>query len=220
MTIVGSVISTPTVSSLVETAETVTFPQAGLTIVKILTNASYVKIPIDASRNAVFPVAGGNPTNSTPEAQISGTGRNVSLPINGTVLSYSVYALTTTPTTAFYYGSALQNAKPLSAYAGVTATATLSGGSGTATWTFPSGGLKLVGITGTMGLAAASQVLQLAFATSPGQTFTAFVLAGLVTQSKDSDDILPMSLPISQTVAVTLSGGIGSDKVVIYAYYQ
>lgn len=220
MAIVGSVVVTPTVSSLVETSETATFPQAGLIVVKILTNATYVKIPIDATRSAIFPSAGGNPTNSTPEFQISGTGRNVNVPVNGTALNYSVYALTTTPTTVFYYGTPLANAKALAAYAGVVALSTLSSGSGTGTFTFPSGGLQITGIAGSMGLAAASQVLQVQFATSPGQTFTAFILAGMVTQSKDSDDILPLSLPVSQTVALTISGGVGSDKVAIYAYYQ
>jgi len=223
MAIVGSVVVTPTVSALTLTAETATFPQAGLTIVKVLTNGVYLSIPIDSSRNAILPAAGGNPTYAaTNAAQISGTGRDVTWKLNGTVLNYSIYSLTTTPTTVFYYGTPIPGDKPLANYAGVATTVTLSSGAGTGTLTFPGGGLTMTGISATMGLVSGdgSGVIEISFATSAGQTFNAFIPGALLTQNTSNTDILPVSFPVAQTLAITLALGTTADKIVVYAFYS
>jgi hypothetical protein len=218
MAITGSVFDTQSVSANTLTPFTVTFPQAGLTIVAIFHDCTFIQIPLDPSRNAVLPNAGSG--QATYPARVSEIARRVHYTINGTTIAYSVYSGATTTDTVFYYGTALTDSVPLESMAGVVALSTLSSGSGTATLTFPSGGLTMTGFTVCMGGAAASLALRVQFNTSPGQVFDAYVTARLVTTANgSSSDILPVALPVSQTVALTITLGVGADKVAVVAYY-
>lgn len=220
MAIQGSVSDSQTVTSLTETAFTVAFPQAGLTIVAVDQNATYVKVPIDSTRQGVLIHAGGNPGHSTSAPQVLGTYRRVHWTLNGQSLNYSTFVLGTTSVVTFYYGTPLQASKPLIQYAGVTAQATLSSGAGSATWSFPNGGIRLTGFSAAMGLAANSALLNLTWSTSSGQQMVGTVRGNIVTEVKDDTDIIPTDLPVSQTVTVAISSGSGSDVVVLFAFYQ
>lgn len=220
--ITGSVLATPTVSAHTLTTPTggLTFPQAGLTVVGIIQSSVYVSIPLDSSRNAILPNCGGNTAQSSPP-QTVGTFRPVSWTINGTTLNYSVYSETTSPTICFYYGTPVAGTRPLTAFAGIATASTLSSGSATQTITFPSGGLTLNGVSATMGLVAASSILELEWATSSGQTFTAFIPANILTAERGGTaDILPVGLTVAQTLTVSVSQGTGSDVIVSYFFYN
>lgn len=218
MGIVGSVVDTQTVVTLTEKALTVAFPTAGLTVVKVFHNGQYIGVPIDPTKRAIFPNAGGKAT-AGAITQVEGTGRPVTLPINGTTLNYFGLTIGTSLTSVFYYGTPLDGALPYTAYAGIVAASTLSGGAGTATFSFPSGGLQMTGFAASSTQTAASTILQAAWATSSGQTFNGYYPMNVVTQASAKDDILAVTLPVSITVAVTITLGTGADVVYLYAFY-
>lgn len=219
MGIVGSVLVTPTVSANTLTASTATFPQAGLTVVKIWHGGTYLSIPIDSTKSAIFPSTGGVPGGSATVATL-GTGRRVNFAINGTVLNFSILSVSTGPNIVFYYGTPLEKSKPLAAYSAVVAKTTLSTGSGTGTWAFPSGPLKLIGVAASVGQAAASTGIEVAWNTSSGQSISIFVAAASLTQHEGDADIFATDLTVSQQVTTTITLGTGSDVVYTYAYYQ
>lgn len=219
MPITGSVVDTETVVTLTEKSFSVAFPENNMTIVGILHNAQYVKIPIDSSLNAILPSGGGKAT-AGQITNVVGTCRRVNFQITGTNLNYSVLNIGTSATTCFYYGTPLQFSKPLTAYAGIVATSTLSGGSGTATLTFPAGYLKMIGLAASSTLTANTTILQATWSVSSGKTFNAYYPMNMTTQTAGDLDILPLDLSVSITVTVTLSLGTGSDVVYIYAFYQ
>jgi hypothetical protein len=217
--IVGSVVDTQTVVTLTEKAFTLAFPTDNLMVVKILTNGQYVGVPIDSTRRAIFPNCGGKAT-AGAITQIAGTGRPINLPINGSSLNYFGLNIGTTMTTVFYYGTPLQGSKPFTAYAGVVAASTLSGGAGTATFSFPSGKLTMIAFAASSTQTAATTILEASWATSTGQVFNAFYPMGIVTQTEVNHDFLIINLPVSITVAVTITLGTGSDVVYLYGFYQ
>lgn len=219
MAIVGSVVDTQTVVTLTEKSFTVQFPQSNMTVVKIFHNGQYIGVPIDSSKRAIFPNSGGKATTSAL-TQIEGTGRPVTLPISGQSLNYFGLTIGTSLTTCFYYGTALAGAKPFTAYAGVVAASTLSSGAGTATFSFPSGGLLMNGFAASSTQTAATTILQATWATASGQTFNAYYPMNSVTQTNTDNDILALGLPVAQTVAVTITLGTGADVVYLYAFYQ
>lgn len=216
--IIGSVVDTQTVVTLTEKSFTVNFPTDNMTVVKIFHNAQYVGVPIGTSKRAIFPNAGGKATTSAL-TQIEGTGRPVTLLIDGTALNYFALTIGTSTTTCFYYGTALTGAKDYTAYAGIVAASTLSSGSGTATFSFPSGTLTMTGFAASSTQTAATTILQAAFATSPGKTFNAYYPMNIVTQTDMDHDILGLDLETSITVTVTITLGTGSDVVYLYCYY-
>lgn len=219
MGIQGAVVVTPTVTSNTLTPETATMPEAGLTIVKIYHSGAYVSIPIDSTRTAIFPSAGAVPGGAAAGA-VFGTGRLVTFTANGTLVNFSVLSYTTTPRIIFYYGSPSGKSPPLASFAGIVTQVTLSSGAGSGTWTFPSGNLTLVGLTATVGLAAASLLVQISWSTSSGQSMYSGIAAAQLTQHDSNSDIMETNLQVSQTVAFTLAGGVGSDVVEIYAFYR
>lgn len=219
MGIVGSIVDTQTVVTLTEKALTVSFPTSNMTVVKIFHNGQYVGVPIDSSKRAIFPNAGGKATTSAL-TQIEGTGRPVTLPISGTTLNYFGLTIGTSLTTCFYYGTPLAGAKSYTAYAGIVAASTLSSGSGTATFTFPSGGLRMVGFAASSTQTAATTILQGTWATESGRTFNAYYPMNTITQTNTDNDILSLDLPVAISVAVTITLGTGSDVVYLYAFYQ
>jgi hypothetical protein len=219
MAIQGSVVDTQTVTTLVEKASTVAFPTNGLTVVGVFFGGQYVKIPLDSSRNAILTNSGANAT-AGQVTQGEGTMRRVHWTINGTSLNYSGLAKGTSMTVCFYYGSPLPRSIPLAQFAGIVATSTLSSGAGTATFTFPSGNLTMVGFSASSTLTANTAIIEATWATSSGQTFSAFFPMNVLTQSSMNEDIISLSLPVSITVAVTITLGTGSDVVYLYAYYQ
>jgi len=220
MAIVGSVLDSQTVTAHTEKALTLSFPEAGLTVVGVLMNAVYIKVPIDSTRVAVLPMTGGNVTSATPGFQQAGAMRKVNWTLTGQTLNYTTLAAGTNSTVVFYYGTPLTGSLEYKQFSGVVATATLSSGAGSATFTFPSGQLTMKGFAGTIGIAAASQALQAQWSTSSGKTFTAYVLANSITAFDAASDIISLNLPVAQSVTVTLSGGVGSDIVYIYGFYQ
>lgn len=219
MAIVGSVVDTQTVTTLTEGAFTVAFPENNLTIVGVITSGIYIKVPLDSSRNAVLPAAGGKAT-AGQITQVVSTMRRVNWTINGTSLNYSVLTKGTSVTTCFYYGTALPNSRPLEQWAGIVSPSTLSSGAGSATFTFPAGKLRMVGFTAASSLTANTVIIQASWATSSGQTFNAFVPMGLYTQNGQNEDIIQLDLAVSITVVVTLTLGTGSDVIYIFAYYK
>lgn len=219
MAIIGSVVDTQTVVTLTEKSFTVNFPTSDLTVVGIYHNDQYVKIPIDSSRNAIFPNAGGKATASAI-TQVEGTMRRVAFKVTGTALNYSALNIGTSSTVVFYYGTPLTGTLQLENFAGIVATSTLSSGAGTATFTFPSGYLNMIGFSASSTQTAATTILQATWATESGKTFNAYFPMNVVTQSIGNEDIIPLNLPVSITVAVTLSLGTGADVVYIYAYYS
>jgi len=218
--IVGSVVDTQTVVTLTETAETVTFPIDNLTVVGIVSNGVYTKVPINNARNAVIPAySGAFPTTGQLTA-IEAPFRKLHFTINGTALSYSTFQKGTSVTTCFYYGTPLTGSRPFEQLAGITTKVTLSGGSGSGVFTFPSGQLEFTGFTAAFGLAAQSGVVQAAWATSPGITFNAFVIAAQVAD-EEFHDIIPLGVgKVSITLTVTLTLGTGADVVVMFGFYQ
>lgn len=219
MAIVGSVLDEETVVANTLTSFTLTFPQSGLNVVAVFHNCTYISIPLDASRNAILPSAGSG--QATYPARISGVIRRVNFVINGTALNYSVYTGSTTSDAVFYYGTPLTGGIDLKMFAGVAAAVTLSSGAGTGTITFPSGPLTMTGVTVAMGGAAASLALNVSWSTSSGQTFNIYISSRILTNSNgDNSDIIPLALTVAQTVAFTVSKGVGSDLIVLFAYYQ
>lgn len=220
MAIVGSVVDTQTVVTLTETNFTnVAFPEPNLTVVKVFTNGIYVGIPLDSSRRAIFPNNGGKATTSAL-TQIEGTGRPVTFQITGTGLNYFGLQKGTSLVTCFYYGTPLANALPATAYAGIVASSTLSSGSGTATFSFPSGNLTMTGFSANSTQTAATTILQATWATESGKTFNAFYPMNILTQSESIEDILAVNLTVAISVAVTISLGTGSDVVYLFAFYK
>lgn len=219
MPIQASVVDTQTVVTLTEKALTVAFPTAGLTIVKIFHNGQYIGVPIDASKRAIFPNCGGKATTSAL-TQIEGTGRPVTLLVTGTTLNYFGLTIGTSLTSVFYYGTPLDGALDYKMYAGVVAASTLSGGSGSATFTFPSGNLKMTGFAVSSTQTAATTIIQAAWATESGKTFNGYYPMNIVTQNDAKSDILGLDLPVSITVAVTITLGTGADVIYLYGFYQ
>lgn len=219
MAIVGSVLDEETVTANTLTAFTLTFPQANLNVVAVFHNCTYISIPLDASRNAILPSAGSG--QSTYPARVSGVIRRVSFMINGTALNYSAYSGATTTDAIFYYGTPINGDVDLKVFAGVATAVTLSSGSGTGTLTFPSGPLTMTGVTVAMGGAAQSLALNVSWSTSSGQTFNIYISSRILTNSNgDNSDVIPLALTVAQTVAFTVSKGVGSDLIVVFAYYN
>jgi hypothetical protein len=219
MAIIGSVVDTQTIVANTLTPFTVQFPESNLTIVAIFSNATMVQIPIDASRNAVLMNAGSGQL--TYPARVSTVARRVTVAVNGFVLAYSAHTGSTSVVTAFYYGTALTDSVDFKQLSGVASIVTLSSGAGSGTLTFPAGNLTMTGFELAFGGAAASAALLASFATSPGKVFNAYVTSRLLTTSNGSNSsVLPVNLPVSQTVSFTLANGTGSDVVIVVAYYQ
>lgn len=219
MGIVGSVVDTEVVVTLTEKALTVAFPTENMTVVKVFHNGQYVGTYIDSSKRAIFPNSGGKATASAI-TQIEGTGRVVNFNISGTTLNYFGLTIGTSLTTCFYYGTPLDGSQDYTAFAGVVAASTLSSGSGTATFTFPSGNLNMTAFAASSTQTAATTVLQASWPTATGQTFNAFYPMNIVTQLQGNPDFLGLDLKVSITVAVTLTLGVGADVVYLYAFYQ
>lgn len=197
-----------------------TFPSAGLTVVGIVSNGVYTKIPINNARFSVIPAYSGAFPTAAQLTAIEAPFRKVTVPIDGTKLNYLTYQKGTSVTTCFYYGTAFADAKPFTALAGITTVVTLSGGAGSGTFTFPAGELQFTGFTAAFGLAAQSGVIQAAWSISSGKTFNAFVIAAQVADGVFSD-IIPLEVgKVSQTLLVTLTLGTGADVVVMFGYYQ
>ena len=217
--IVGSVVDTQVVVTLTEKALTVTFPTENMTVVKVFHNGQYIGTYLDASRRAIFPNSGGKATASAI-TQIEGTGRVVNFQITGTTLNYFGLNIGTSLTSCFYYGTPLDGSQDYSAFAGVVAASTLSGGAGSATLSFPSGNLRMTALAASSTQTAATTVLQASFPTATGQTFNAFYPMNVVTQAPLNPDFLGLDLAVSITVTVTITLGTGADVVYIYAFYQ
>lgn len=218
MPIVGSVVDTQTVVTLTEKAFSVAFPTDNLTIVKIFHNGQYIGIPIDSSLRAIFPNAGGKAT-AGAITQIEGTGRPVNCKVTGTSLQYFGLTIGTSLTSVFYYGTPLDGSMDYTAYAGIVAASTLSGGSGTATFSFPKGTLRMNGFAASSTQTAATTIIQATWATESGRTVNFYYPMNVVTQASAKDDIISVDLPVAITVAVTLTLGTGADVVYLYAFY-
>ena len=201
--IVGSVTNSASSAG----AQSATLPQAGLTIVGISFEGSqpYITIPIDPSRNAVIP--------NNFQSAVRTVFRKVNWVVNGTLLNYSQPVATAT-TVTFYYGTPLNNSKPLAAYAGVVGQVTLSSGAGSVVLQFPSGGLLLTGLDGID--ETADDAFQESFATSSGQSLFADFGVGRMT---DMADVLPLALTTSQTLTVSVTG-TGTDVIDVIAFYS
>jgi len=135
----------------------------------------------------------------------------VNFVVKGTVLNITASA---SSTVTVYYGKAGANSPPLEQFAGVVATSTLSSNAGTATITFPSGGLTLTG----MAIAdSGANYATVTWSVSSGATIFLYepnvVLAGI-------REIFPLNLPVQTTLLVTTAGGGASDVVTIVAYYK
>jgi hypothetical protein len=195
------------VTGLSAGAHQVAFPMSGLTIIGIISNGTFVQIPIDSSRIAILP----NTQNSETAGNVFPM-RHVHWTMNGTSLNYTTPDNSVT-TVVFYYGSPYADSKPLSSFAAVVASATLSGGAGTATLTFPSGDLNFAGIT-FIDTTAGHDVTG-SWATSSGQLMTLYYPQVMV---KNYLDITGLSLTVQQTLSITLAG-TGSDVIYVICYY-
>lgn len=200
MPITGSVQKT----SLSVAATTVTLPANALTIVGLQFNGPLLSIPIDPTRSAFFVNAGGT-------TKVNSKTHLVQFVVSGTTLNFQTYYSATTSAT-FYYGSAAEGQLALTSFAAVHQAATLVAGTATATVTFPSGPLTMVGIIGVDTTAAADVTLN--FNTSAGQSLTAYFPNQIL-----ANEILPILLPVSQTLSVTYTG-TGTDVLEAIIYYQ
>ena len=200
------------VVSLSAGSNTVTLPEAGLTIVGLLTNVIYITIPIDSSRIAVFPTMPHNSDIGSATALM----RRVTWKVNGTSLNVTSVG---SGTAVFYYGSPLPNSKKLTDFAGIYGSVSLSAATtGTITMTFPSGNLNLTGMSGAF--SSSEGYVEYQWNTSSGQEFTAFVVDNPVID-ESGRDILPMELKVSQTVTVNVTSGASvTDTVYCFMFYQ
>ena len=208
MGIQGSVVAT-----LAGGANTVNLPESGLTIVGLLTNMVYISIPIDSSRNAIFPTMPKNANTGTATALM----RRVTWKVNGN--SLNVTASSGGGIAIFYYGTPLPNSKKLTDFAGIVGSVALSAATaGNISMAFPSGNLKLTGFSGAY--ASTEGYVQYSWNTSSGQAFTAFVVDNPVID-ESARDILPMDLSVAQTVTVAvLAGTAVTDTVYAFMFYQ
>ena len=185
----------------------VDLPDSGLTIVGLLHQGPYISIPIDTSRNAIFPTMN---TSNTATSLL----RKVSFKVNGNALNvYSPVAALA----VFYYGTPLPNSKKLEDYAGVVTPIALSAAtSGSGTINLPGGKMAITGLTATY--SSTEGYVQVSFSTGTGQQFNAFVVSNEVT---DFNDIIPLQLIGAQsfTVAIT-SGAPVTDTVYVYVFYK
>lgn len=204
MPAVGSVSKT----GLSSGTQTATMPLPNLTIVGIAFNGTCLSIPIDQSRSAFFINTG----QSTAGGMSVKKWHNVTFQVSGTTLNFQTYDAAVTNAT-FYFGTPGEGQLPLAAYSAVRATVTLSSGTGTATLSFPSGNLTLVGISAT-DVTTAAKDITLNWNTSSGQSMTVYLPALTL-----SDEIVPTSLAVSVSLSVTVTGN-ASDVITVIAYYM
>ena len=207
--ITGSVVATWSSAG----AQKVTLPNSGMTIVAINDTGTWLSIPLDPSHQSIIHKSGGTAT--PPNG--AGFYRRVHFTVKGNELNF--FSPETTGEAIFYYGDGpLADSIPLEQLTAVTAQVTLSGGAGTASLKFPSGELRLTGMSALD--ETADKTIALAFATSTGQTLTVVVPANALSYMSGSNiDIAQLNLVVSETLSVSVTG-TSSDVIDVFAFYQ
>lgn len=206
--ITGSVVATWSAAG----AQQVELPNSGMQIVAINDTGTWLSIPLDPSRNAIIHKSGGQ---STPP---NGAGfyRRVHFTVSGNKLNF--FSPETTGEAIFYYGDGpLGDSIPLEQLSAVTAQVTLSGGAGTVSIKFPSGNLKLTGMSAFD--ETADKTITLNFATATGQNLTVVVPANALSYMSGSNiDIAQLNLEVSETLSVAVTG-TSTDVIDVFAFY-
>lgn len=199
----------------------VTLPSKDITLIGATvfahTTSGYLSIPIDGSRNALFPFVAAIAVVTTlnPETNINGGISGIQpfiLKPTGATLNYTGTGLSG-GTFVFYYGTAFPGSLPLTAFAAVAVSHT----TGTSlAFTFPSGDIVLTGITHVHG-SSSSQTLfqfQASFNTGPGKTVL-FVFGMNMVR-----DVIPLNnIVVASTLTVTgaYTGlHVGTGYLIIY----
>lgn len=132
-------------------ATSVTLPSEGLTIVAVgvqdIDTDGYVSIPLDATRNALLPFRESAGQNEGGTASVAiGPSNNmwkVHFTTKGITLNFTTAGLTN-GTILFHYGSPMPGSLPLAAFKAIAVSFTTGA---TLSFTFPSGNIRLTGIT-------------------------------------------------------------------------
>jgi len=191
-------------SVTISSGSSVSFPAAGLQIIGIRVFSSvgaYLSTPIDATRNAIFPVK-----------TSSETFYPVNFTLKGQTLNYTLNGIVYA---TFYYGTGnpFGAPRPLEAYAGAVATWSPSAaGSTTLTLNFPSA-VKLTGIFTATNVG----LISYSFSTKPG-----FVYADQI-YSEDAGirtDIVPLAdIPAATSVPISATAS-GAGTFIVVMYYK
>lgn len=195
-------------TALVNGANSVDLPQANLTIVAIsILNGAVISIPIDSSRNAFF--MNGGYLSEHPVKN------HVHFQVNGQTLNFNSYG--TSGQVIFYYGYVYGDSRPLTAYAGVLATASLSAAStGSLSFSFPSGELNLTAMK--FKVSATYTWMEAQFNTSSGQSLTMGQDAYIATNL--DGDLFQLWLATATTLTVNLTFSAALTATVTgVAYY-
>jgi len=159
----------------VVTATSVTLPATKIQVIGATVHTAdvsgHLQIPINSSRNAIFPFrATTATTTATAGGKFNRNEWHFNLTTDGNVLNFTGTGLTN-GTFVFYYGTPFPDAKPLNAFAGVVTSYTTGA---TVTMTFPAGDLQLTGIINIIGSDAGQTNLYVidSWASASGKTIT------------------------------------------------
>ncbi len=191
-------------------AQTVQLPESGDTIVAIA-SGSIMTLALDATRTAIL--------NGLSGAGAFPIFTKVTYKTLGQNLTYTNVIGSTIPV-VFYFGTPFAGAKPLSTYAGVFVSNVFAAtGTVILTLTFPSGNLKLTGMSVVTGTTTASYVTA-TFATSTGkQVLIQTPFNVLSNDGIQNDSIVALeTVQTSNTLAVSVFASAALTAYLI-AYY-
>lgn len=171
-----------------------TFPKSNLYLIALEIQGGaaggYVSVPIDASRNAIFPVPLSTTRRFGLKHQIAG--QSVTFTVTGA-----------SRVTAYYSEQAPSEGKPLSAY-----NADVQTRSGNGTVTHNLQGAKVITALCLVGQDAGANA---SFTPETGKTLTYYT-----PQAGADDYIIPVNAKASQSVTVTIAGATNAQYSVLY----
>jgi len=197
----------------------INMPSSNLQVVGVLSSDYVFQVVLDSGRIAVIPTNTGT-VSSTYPANACSPVRRVHWTQSGQAIQAIQLSNATITYTVYYGDSPLQDSVPLEVFAGVIVKFAFSAATTvTATATFPSGALNLTGIT--CGMSSTEPYMHFAWATSSGQSFTARFWPQTMTNGYGNTDILPLNLPVAQTLSITATTtGSTTDTVYAFLYYK
>ena len=207
MGVSGSVVATVSAAG----AQSVTFPQVGLSVVGISSiGIYYISVPIDATRNGVIPFA----SYSGTEPRYT----KVTWKVQGNIINFTPGAGASAGTIVFYYGTPSSDTPNLTSFSGVSLDYTTSATANTVTsetLTLPSGNLTLVGFA--VIYRSSTETTSVNWSTSSGLEIT---LYGFVTMVGGNELIYPLTgIGVGTTLTLNVASPLASALVSVIAYY-
>jgi len=181
-------------------ANTVTLPSSDLTIVGIFHNDIYVSIQMSPGQFAYIPHFGTGFRRYAPVTFKPGTNSfTISSPTSGAYI-------------VIYYGTPVANAKPLSDYIGVLASASPSAaGSGSVNVNFPKGSGKLTGYS----CYVTTSYVETQFNTATGKQLTFFDVTEEVLEIQN---ITPLDVSLADTFTLNYTAGAALSFYAFFFY--